>query len=286
MKPTIYTHQYALGKQGELGLTLAERTLVMGILNVTPDSFSDGGSYTDVGRALEHAHRMAAEGADILDVGGESTRPGSDPVGLEEELRRVIPVIEALKRELPHIAISVDTYKAEVARQALEAGAHIMNDIWGGKLDPEMVRVAAAYQCPIILMHNRPERNYESYIEDVMQDLRESAALALEAGVKRENIWLDPGMGFAKTGEDNLQLMHHLDEMVALGYPVLLATSRKRFIQNVLEAPANDVTEGTAATVALGIAQGCQMVRVHDVKQMVRTARMCDAMLYKESIKI
>ncbi|MCR8846615.1 dihydropteroate synthase [Paenibacillus sp. SC116] len=286
MKPTIYKHQYALGKQGEVVLTLAERTLVMGILNVTPDSFSDGGSYTDVGRALEHAHRMVAEGADILDVGGESTRPGSAPVGLEEELRRVIPVIEALRRELPHIAISVDTYKAEVALQALEAGAHIMNDIWGGKLDPDMVRVAAAYQCPIILMHNRSERNYENYIEDVLQDLRESAALAMEAGVKRENIWLDPGMGFAKTGEDNLQLMHHLDEMVALGYPVLLATSRKRFIQNILESPANDVIEGTAATVALGIAQGCQMVRVHDVKQIVRTARMCDAMLHKDCIKI
>lgn len=286
LKPTIYKHQYALGKQGEVVLTLAERTLVMGILNVTPDSFSDGGSYTDVGRALEHAHRMVAEGADILDVGGESTRPGSAPVGLEEELRRVIPVIEALRRELPHIAISVDTYKAEVALQALEAGAHIMNDIWGGKLDPDMVRVAAAYQCPIILMHNRSERNYENYIEDVLQDLRESAALAMEAGVKRENIWLDPGMGFAKTGEDNLQLMHHLDEMVALGYPVLLATSRKRFIQNILESPANDVIEGTAATVALGIAQGCQMVRVHDVKQIVRTARMCDAMLHKDCIKI
>ncbi|WP_211224406.1 dihydropteroate synthase [Paenibacillus assamensis] len=286
LKPTIYTHQYALGKRGEVVLTLSERTLIMGILNVTPDSFSDGGSYTDVERALEHAHRMVADGADILDIGGESTRPGSKPVELEEELRRVIPVIEALRRELPHIAISIDTYKAEVARQALEAGAHIMNDIWGGKLDPEMVQVAAAYQCPIILMHNRPERNYESYIEDVMQDLRESAELALDAGVKRENIWLDPGMGFAKTGDDNLHLMHHLDDMVALGYPVLLATSRKRFIQNVLEAPATDVIEGTAATVALGIAQGCQMVRVHDVKQIVRTARMSDAMLYKESIKI
>lgn len=262
-------------------LTLGQRTLIMGILNVTPDSFSDGGRYNRVDAALRHAEEMLEAGADIIDIGGESTRPGFQPVGQEEELERVLPVIEGLRRELPQAPISVDTYKAEVARQALEAGAHIINDIWGCKKEPEMAHVAARYGCPLILMHNRPERRYERFVEEVKADLLASVALAKAAGVKDDQIWLDPGIGFAKTGEDNLVLMSHLDELCALGYPVLLGTSRKKFIRDTLQLPVEDVVEGTAATVALGIAQGCQIVRVHDVASIARTARMCDAVLYR-----
>ncbi|CAH8767922.1 dihydropteroate synthase [Paenibacillus dendritiformis] len=270
------TYRWANG-----ALTLGQRTLIMGILNVTPDSFSDGGRYNRVDAALRHAEEMLEAGADIIDIGGESTRPGHQPVGQEEELERVLPVIEALRRELPQAPISVDTYKAEVARQALEAGAHIINDIWGCKKEPEMAHVAARYGCPLILMHNRPERRYDRFVEEVKADLLASVALAKAAGVKDEQIWLDPGIGFAKTGEDNLVLMSHLDELCALGYPVLLGTSRKKFIRDTLQLPVDDVVEGTAATVALGIAQGCQIVRVHDVASIARTARMCDAVLYR-----
>ncbi|MFD3270966.1 dihydropteroate synthase [Paenibacillus dendritiformis] len=270
------TYRWANG-----ALTLGQRTLIMGILNVTPDSFSDGGRYNRVDAARRHAEEMLEAGADIIDIGGESTRPGHQPVGQEEELERVLPVIEALRRELPQAPISVDTYKAEVARQALEAGAHIINDIWGCKKEPEMAHVAARYGCPLILMHNRPERRYERFVEEVKADLLASVALAKAAGVKDDQIWLDPGIGFAKTGEDNLVLMSHLDELCALGYPVLLGTSRKKFIRDTLQLPVDDVVEGTAATVALGIAQGCQIVRVHDVASIARTARMCDAVLYR-----
>nr|WP_275444854.1 dihydropteroate synthase [Paenibacillus sp. ACRRX] len=280
MAPTIYERTYTLN---DASLKLGRDTLIMGILNVTPDSFSDGGQYSRIDDALEHAKQMIADGAHVLDIGGESTRPGSAPVGQEEELRRVVPVIEALHAEIPHIPLSVDTYKAEVARQALHAGAHIINDIWGCKKEAEMARVAAEFECPIVLMHNRPERNYVNYVEDVKQDLLESVALAKLAGVRESHIWLDPGIGFAKNGDDNLRLMHHLDELVALGYPVLLGTSRKRFIRDALQLPVDDVVEGTLATTTLGIAQGCQIVRVHDVKSNARTARMCDAMLTKKT---
>ncbi|MGZ9587124.1 dihydropteroate synthase [Paenibacillus marinisediminis] len=283
LKPKRYEREYHFPSSEEgrakRRLTIGQRTLVMGILNVTPDSFSDGGQYNSLDRAVQHAREMIAEGADLLDIGGESTRPGSDPVSLDEELRRVIPVIEALRAELPEAIISIDTYKAEVAKQALDAGAHILNDIWGCKRERRMADIAAQYNCPIILMHNREERSYTDYIADVKQDLLESVAIARAAGVSEENIWLDPGIGFAKNGQDNLQLMHHLDELVELGYPVLLATSRKRFLRDTLQLPVEDVVEGTAATVAFGIAQGCQIVRVHDVRQIARTVKMCDAML-------
>lgn len=278
LQPTWRQRTYRWAKGA---LTLGQRTLIMGILNVTPDSFSDGGRYNRVDAALRHAREMLEAGADIIDIGGESTRPGHQPVGQEEELERVLPVIEALHRELPQAPISVDTYKAEVARQALEAGAHIMNDIWGCKKEPEMAHVAARYGCPLILMHNRLERRYDRFVEEVKADLLASVALAKAAGVKDDQIWLDPGIGFAKTGEDNLVLMSHLDELCALGYPVLLGTSRKKFIRDTLQLPVDDVVEGTAATVALGIAQGCQIVRVHDVASIARTARMCDAVLYR-----
>ncbi|WP_042228090.1 dihydropteroate synthase [Paenibacillus popilliae] len=270
------TYRWANG-----ALTLGQRTLIMGILNVTPDSFSDGGRYNRVGAALRHAEEMLEAGADIIDIGGESTRPGHQPVGQEEELERVMPIIEALRWELPQTPISVDTYKAEVARQALKAGAHIINDIWGCRKEPEMAHVAARYGCPLILMHNRLERRYDRFVDEVKADLLESVVLAKATGVKDDQIWLDPGIGFAKTREDNLVLMSHLDELCALGYPVLLGTSRKKFIRDTLQLPVDDVVEGTAATVALGIAQGCQIVRVHDVVSIARTARMCDAVLYR-----
>lgn len=277
MRPVIYKRDY---RWDGGGLTLGDRTLIMGILNVTPDSFSDGGLWNERNQAVEHALQMAAEGADIIDIGGESTRPGHQPVSLEEELARVVPVIESIRRAAPHLVLSVDTYKAEVARQALHAGAHIINDIWGGKADPFMAAVAADAGCPFILMHNRHDRNYTDLAADMKSDLLESIEVALAAGVKPENIILDPGIGFAKDYSENLQAMMSLDQLAVMGYPLLLATSRKKFIRTVLDLPSDDVVEGTAATVAFGIAQGCQIVRVHDVARIKRTVQMCDAMLY------
>ncbi|WP_340011714.1 dihydropteroate synthase [Paenibacillus sp. FSL H7-0690] len=277
MRPVLFKRTY---RCGNTDLELGNRTLIMGILNVTPDSFSDGGLWDHPDKAVEHALRMAAEGADIIDIGGESTRPGHQPVGLEEELARVLPVIESIHKAAPHLPLSIDTYKAEVARQALAAGAHIINDIWGCKEDPEMAAVAAAADCPIILMHNRQDRSYTNLSADMSADLKESIDLALAAGVKPANIILDPGIGFAKDYNENLQAMMLLDGLTELGYPLLLATSRKKFIRTVLDLPSDDVVEGTAATVAFGIAQGCQIVRVHDVSLIKRTVKMCDAMLY------
>ncbi|WP_339288724.1 dihydropteroate synthase [Paenibacillus sp. FSL E2-0201] len=277
MRPVIFKRTY---RCGSTDLQLGDRTLIMGILNVTPDSFSDGGLWDHPDKAVEHALRMAADGADIIDIGGESTRPGHKPVGLEEELARVLPVIESIHRAAPHIPLSIDTYKAEVARQAIAAGAHIINDIWGCKADPEMAAVAAAADCPIILMHNRQDREYTNLSADMSADLKESIDLALAAGVKPANIILDPGIGFAKDFNENLQAMMLLDGLTELGYPLLHATSRKKFIRTVLDLPSDDVVEGTAATVAFGIAQGCQIVRVHDVSLIKRTVKMCDAMLY------
>lgn len=275
-QPMRYTRTYDLGSTN---LTLGDTTLIMGILNVTPDSFSDGGQYTLIERAVEHALQMMKDGADLIDIGGESTRPGHDPVSTEQELERVIPIIEALHRQAPHIPLSIDTYKAEVAKQALQAGAHIINDVWGGQADPLMVQVAATAQCPIILMHNRDNMDYTDLVSDVLHDLQACIDHALQAGVQAEYIILDPGIGFAKTAQHNLQLMSQLDQLSSLGYPLLLGTSRKKFIRTVLDLPANDVVEGTTATTAFGIAQGCQIIRVHDIKQNKRMAMMCDAML-------
>ncbi|MGP0587957.1 MULTISPECIES: dihydropteroate synthase [Paenibacillus] len=279
MQPIIYKRSYRLG---EASFTLGERTLVMGILNVTPDSFSDGGRYNNVERALQHAREMIAEGADIIDVGGESTRPGHEPVSEQEELERVIPVVEAMQRELPQVPLSVDTYKAKVAREALKAGAHIINDVWGFKAEARMAEVAAEFGCPVILMHNRQDRNYGDLLADVAADLRECVEIARKAGVKDENIILDPGIGFAKDYSENLRVMRALDDLITLGYPLLLGTSRKRFIRTALDLPVDEVVFGTAATVALGVAQGCQIVRVHDVKEIKQTVQMCDAVVYTQ----
>jgi len=282
MRPVIWSRTYRLG--GGVTLELGRRTLVMGILNVTPDSFSDGGRYMAVDAAVEHAVRMVRAGADIIDIGGESTRPGSRPVPADEEIRRVIPVIRAVREALPNVPLSIDTYKAETACRALEAGAHIINDVWGLKADPEMARTAAEFGCPVVISHNRLEAGgYADIARDVAAELLDSVRLAAEAGVDPRNIWLDPGIGFVKDYEDNLDMMGRLAELVRLGYPVLLGTSRKRFIRHTLDLPADDVVEGTAATVALGIAQGCQIVRVHDVDRIVRTVRMTDAIVYRQA---
>ncbi|SCW72083.1 dihydropteroate synthase [Paenibacillus tianmuensis] len=258
-------------------LLSGSRSVVMGILNATPDSFSDGGRYIDPIAAVARALEMIAQGADIIDVGGESTRPGAPAISLEEELERVIPVIRALRQAGIDTPISIDTYKAETARQAMAAGASLLNDIWGLQKEPDMARVAVEYGCPIVLMHNRTEAVYANFIQDVIEDLRETVRRAHQAGIRDEQIILDPGIGFAKTYEHNLQLMNHLDRIVSLGYPVLLGTSRKSMICRALNLPTDDVVEGTAATVALGMAQGCRIVRVHDVQAMRRVADMTDA---------
>jgi dihydropteroate synthase len=282
MNPTFYTRNYVF--QDGLKLELGRRTLIMGILNATPDSFSDGGRFDEVGAAVERAKQMAAEGADIIDIGGESTRPGYDPVPLEEELRRILPVIRAV-REHVKLPISVDTYKAEAARQALEAGAHIVNDIWGFKRNPNLAAVAAKYGCPVILTHNRDMPDYSDFIPNVLSDLMESVQLAKAAGIAENLIWLDPGIGFAKDYDENLEMMGRLGDVARLGFPVLLGTSRKTFIRRTLDVSADEAVEGTGATVALGIAQGCQIVRVHDVLQMKRVSAMTDAIAYRQAGK-
>ncbi|MCM3146414.1 dihydropteroate synthase [Brevibacillus sp. MER 51] len=263
---------------GQYVLPLGERTLVMGILNVTPDSFSDGGRYVDVEAALAQARAMVEAGADLIDIGGESTRPGSEAVDEATELDRVLPVIRILAQELS-VPLSIDTYKAAVAERAISEGAHIINDVWGAKRDPRMAEVAARLDVPIILMHNREDTDYHDFFPNYIKDLRESVQIALQAGVKQERIILDPGIGFVRTVEQNLETMRRLDDLVGLGYPVLLATSRKRMIGHVLDLPVDERVEGTAATVALGAAKGCHMVRVHDVKEMKRVTKMMDAML-------
>ncbi len=265
-----------------MAIELGKRTLVMGILNVTPDSFSDGGKYQTLEQAVQQARVMVQEGADIIDIGGESTRPGAPQVSAEEELRRVVPIIQALKQELS-VPISIDTYKAEVADRAIVAGADMINDVWRA-LDPGMAEVASKHQVPIILMHNRNNNTYTDIIQDMMDDLHESIQMVKAAGLRDDYIWIDPGIGFAKTYEDNLYVMAHLEKLVAMGYPVLLATSRKSMIGATLDLPVEERLEGSLATVCYGIQKGCQIVRVHDVKETVRVCRMMDRMVQREGI--
>ena len=286
----------------------------MGVLNVTPDSFSDGGELVSPQAVVDRAGAMLAAGADVLDLGGESTRPGAAPVNAVEECDRVLPALTALRQAFPNAAISIDTYKAAVAVAAVKAGADIVNDIWGGLhgwTDGERARIlrsleiqarkpvlraecvpgdvavgrprslmaesVAALRCPVILMHNRPDRDYGDFWPDLLFDLRLSLAVTQAAGVPTHQIWLDPGFGFAKNPPQNLEVLKHLDRVVALGPPVLLGTSRKSTIGLVLDAPACDRLDGTAATVVWGIQQGCAMVRVHDVAALLRFVRMADA---------
>ena len=263
---------------GRWELAWGKRTYVMGIINATPDSFSGDGLEHNVESAVEQGLRFQAEGADVVDVGGESTRPGSTAVDAEEEMRRILPVIRGLASSLD-IPISVDTYKSEVARAAIDAGASIINDVWGLKHDPDMAPLAAKEGVPVVLMHNQNGTDYADLVPDVMSGLRSSLSLALEAGVPVENVILDPGMGFGKTAEHNLEILRRLAEFKDLGRPLLVGMSRKRTIGYVLDAPVDDRVEGTAATVALSVANGADIVRVHDVKVMARVARMSDAVV-------
>jgi dihydropteroate synthase len=267
-------------------LDLGSRTHVMGILNVTPDSFSDGGLYADAERAIAHAREMAAAGADIIDIGGESTRPGAQPLSEEEERRRIIPLIERLAAELT-IPISVDTYKSGVAKRALIAGASIVNDISGLRFSPDMAKVAADYGAAVVIMHIKgtprdmqQDPVYEDVVGEVRSYLGEGIELAVKAGVNREHILIDPGIGFGKTLEHNLAILDRLHELRGLGRPIVLGTSRKKFIGTVLDIPVPEQrVDGTAATVALGIERGASVVRVHDVKRMTQVARMTDAIV-------
>ena len=257
----------------------SEKTYVMGILNVTPDSFSDGGSYTSIDKAMEQTEKMIQQGADIIDVGGESTRPGHVQIGDEEEIKRVVPVIREIKKKFD-IPVSIDTYKSAVAKAALEVGADLLNDIWGFRYDEKMAELAAEYDVPVCLMHNRDNLDYDDFMEDVKKDLQISLDIAEKYGVKKENIMLDPGVGFGKTYEQNLMVMNHLEEIVDMGYPVLLGTSRKSVIGLTLDLPVDEREEGTLATSVLGAIKGCQFVRVHDVEKNVRALKMTDAILH------
>ena len=276
---------YKIECRGKI-LDLGVRTHIMGILNVTPDSFSDGGRYADPEQALARAREMAAAGADIIDIGGESTRPGADPVPEEEELRRTVPLIERLAAELT-VPISIDTYKSSDARKALEAGASIINDISGLRFSPDMARMAADYEAAVVIMHIKgtpksmqQDPVYADVVDEVRQYLEESIELAVRAGVDRERIMIDPGIGFGKNLGHNLEILNRLDEFRGAGRPVVLGTSRKKFIGTVLDIPVpEDRGYGTAATVALGIARGAAIVRVHDVAGMAQVARMTDAIL-------
>lgn len=265
-------------KIGNKIFEIGKRTYVMGILNVTPDSFSDGGKFNSIDRALKHADEMINQGADIIDVGGESTRPNHTTIGEEEEIYRVIGVIESLKREFD-IPISIDTYKSKVAKLSVEAGAALINDIWGFKKDPSMAKVAAEFGAVCCLMHNRTSTNYENLIDNVLAGLKESIDIALNSGVKEENIIIDPGIGFAKNYNQNLELMNKLEKLNKLGYPVLLGTSRKSMIGNALDLPLDQRVEGTLATTVIGILKGCDFIRVHDVLENKRACVMADAIL-------
>ena len=267
----------------------------MGILNLTPDSFSgDGLAEFDLDTAKKQGRDFVQAGTDILDVGGESTRPGANPVSAQEEMDRVLPIIEFLAREFETL-ISIDTYKADVAREAIKIGARLVNDVWGFRADPALAGVAASAGVPVILMHNRSNPNnaaileqlggryvgveYDNLIEDVKKELIESVALAHEAGIPDHKIILDPGIGFGKTVEQNLELLNRLNDIRSLGYPVLLGPSRKSFIGYTLDLPPDDRVEGTAAAVSVGIVRGADIIRVHDVAEMIRIARMTDAIV-------
>jgi dihydropteroate synthase len=265
---------------GPYMLDFEKKTIIMGILNATPDSFSDGGKYNNVELAVERAQEMVENGADIIDIGGESTRPDYTVISEEEEIERVVPVIEAISKHVK-VPISIDTYKAKVARKAVEAGAHIINDIWGAKADENTAAVAADYNVPIILMHNRHDRDYSFFIRDVLNDLYESIHIAKQAGVRDEQIIVDPGIGFAKDFNENILMMQNLDKLTALGYPVLLGTSKKTMIGQALNLPVKERMEGTGATVCFGIQKGCQIIRIHDVKEMSRMAKMMDVLMGK-----
>ncbi|WP_394915665.1 dihydropteroate synthase [uncultured Robinsoniella sp.] len=261
---------------GNRDFDVDKHTYIMGILNVTPDSFSDGGKWNDEDAALKHAEEMIEEGADIIDIGGESTRPGYTLLSDEEEIARVVPVIQAVKSRFD-VPVSIDTYKSHVARAALEAGADLVNDIWGLKYDQELAGVIAKYQVPCCLMHNRREADYQDFMKDMLQDLRETISIAKKAGIPDQNLILDPGVGFGKTYENNLETINRLEYMHELGYPILLGTSRKSVIGLTLDLPASERLEGTLATTVIGVMKKAAFVRVHDIRANARIIKMTEA---------
>ncbi len=273
-------HRTYTWKDGKT-LSLGNKTAVMGILNYTPDSFSDGGKWNQVDDALRHMEQMVADGADIIDIGAESSRPGFTPISADEEIDRLEPILPRLIKECP-VPISVDTYKAKTADYAMSLGAHMMNDIWGLQYAEEpgqMAAVAAKHDVPIIIMHNQDGTEYGDMMEEIKLFFIHSAAIAAAAGVKQENIITDPGIGigFGKTAEQNLYVIQHLDELTNLPYPLLLGTSRKGFIGKILDLPISERMEGTGTTCVSGILAGCDIVRVHDVLPIVRMCKMADA---------
>lgn len=261
-------------------LTVGERTLVMGVLNYTPDSFSDGGKWNNADVALKHMEEMVADGADIIDIGAESARPGFTPISAAEEIARLETILPRLVAACP-VPISVDTYKAETAEYAMSTGAHIMNDIWGLQYAPEpgkMAAVAAKYGVPVVVMHNQEGTEYDDIIEDMKRFFIRSAIIADQAGMSQDQIITDPGIGFGKDFDQNVYVMKHLQELTALPYPMLLGTSRKGFIGKILDLPVTERMEGTGTTCVAGVLAGCTIVRVHDVKPIVRMCKMADAL--------
>jgi dihydropteroate synthase len=282
MTETIKSKRFVLNVRNEL-FDLSQRTFIIGILNVTPDSFFDGGKFFDVDKAVERGIKMAEQGADIIDIGGESTRPGSEPISLEEELSRVIPVIERLSQEIK-TPLSIDTYKSIVAKKALDSGASMINDISALRFDPEMKKIAAEYTVPVILMHIKgtPKNMQDDpYYDDVMKEisfyLKESITIAKDAGIKEDKIIIDPGIGFGKRLQDNLDILKNLSMLKSLGKPILVGPSRKSFIGKVLDLPPEERLEGSLGALAVAILNGANLVRVHDVKENLRVAKLVDA---------
>lgn len=266
-------------KIGSREFDTKNKTYVMGILNVTPDSFSDGGRFYEMDEALRRVEQMIAEGMDILDIGGESTRPGYTLISDEEEINRVVPVIEKVKNRFD-ITVSLDTYKSKVAQAGIDAGVDLINDIWGLKYDNEIANVIAKSGLPCCLMHNRKEPNYTNFMQDVAADLTDTIHLAEKAGIEEDKIILDPGVGFGKTYENNLEIINCLEELHMFGYPLLLGTSRKSVIGLTLDLPASERIEGTIVTTVYGVIKGVSFVRVHDVKENVRAIKMAEAIKY------
>lgn len=265
-------------KIGNSVFDVEHKTYIMGILNVTPDSFSDGGRFNRIDAALRHAEEMIRDGADIVDIGGESTRPGHTKISEEEEIARVVPVIEAVKSRFD-VPVSIDTYKSKVTEAALQAGADLVNDIWGFKYDHKVAELTAQYGAACCLMHNRQEPIYQNFLEDVVQDMQACVQIARNAGVSDDKIILDPGVGFGKTYQMNLDMIHHVDVLHDLGFPILLGTSRKSVIGQTLDLPTDQRVEGTLATTVIGVMKGCAFVRVHDIKENKRAIQMTEAIL-------
>ncbi|KDR94418.1 dihydropteroate synthase [Peptoclostridium litorale DSM 5388] len=262
----------------------SKKTYIMGILNVTPDSFSDGGRYNEAESAIKRAIEMQNQGADIIDVGGESTRPGHTPVSEHDEIIRISKVVRSLRENID-IPVSIDTYKSNVAACALKLGASIINDIWGLQKDPEMARIVAQNDAYVVAMHNQDGTEYEADImEEIKSFLKKSVEIAINAGVDKDKIILDPGIGFGKTPEQNIEVMARLEELKSLGYPILLGASRKSMIGKILDLPSNERVEGTVATTVIGIEKGVDIVRVHDVKENYRAAKVADAILRRRGI--